>query len=227
MSKIKEQWDTRQKVLGNTNRAVLFKNFPNIFNQKLHQEHLAFIKNNLPDKLTSMLDVGCGYGRLSKPLKEIFPLTEFNGVELCEEFARSYTAEVGSCYTGSLVDFNTDKQYDTILLVTILMYLTPEERQNSLKKLWKGLAPRGKLILIEPYYNFLTTWRRKFHLNYFSPTGGEVKYFRRIELEQLLKDNLTDSNLLTTRFFSMPFSFFPRLHIGIVLEKNIPSAYRD
>tara|TARA_R110000772_G_scaffold15931_15_gene45794 strand:+ start:3080 stop:3763 length:684 start_codon:yes stop_codon:yes gene_type:complete len=227
MNQIKDQWDSRQKELGNTNRAVLFKNFPASFNQKLHQEHLEFISKNLPDNPASILDVGCGYGRLSLPLKENLPDTEFNGVELCDEFAHSYIANVGACYTGSLVDFKTDKQYDAILLVTVLMYLSPAERKDALKKLWDCLAPRGKLILIEPYYNFLTAWRRRLQLSYFSPTGGEVKYFRRSEFENILRENLLDSNLIVTKFFNMPYTFFPRLHIGLVLEKSSHNIHKD
>lgn len=220
MNQIKDQWDSRQRKLGNTNRAVLFKNFPAGFNQKLHQQHLDFISANLPDVLPAILDVGCGYGRLSMPLKESHPETEFNGVELCDEFASSYAARIGPCFTGSIADFETDRQYGAILLVTLLMYLSPDERQSSLKKLWNSLTPGGRLIMIEPYHNFLTTLRKKLQLSHFSPTGGEVKYFRRHELEHLTAMNLTNSKLLATKFFSMPYTHFPRLHIGLVLQKE-------
>ena len=220
MSDIKEQWEQRQRVLGNTARAVLFKNFPAGFNARLHRAHVRFLVDNLPAGTRTLLDVGCGYGRTAAAIKQQFPAIEFDGVELCEEFARAFEASIGPCFAGSVAEFETSQEYDAITIVTLLMYLDREQQQRVLARLWKHVRPGGRMILIEPYLNVLTSLRRSFHLRALAPTGGEVGYFRRGEFVDLLQAAIPEARIMKLARFNMPFAGFPTLHLGAVLEKQ-------
>jgi SAM-dependent methyltransferase len=217
---IKQQWEQRQKELGNTTRAVLFKNFPAFFNERVNRQHVHFLLKNLPSHVRSMLDVGCGYGRTAAAIKRQHPGIEINGIELCEEFARAFAENIGPCFHGSAGDFHTERQYDAITIVTLLMYLDRGQQKEVLKKLWLNLRPGGRLILIEPSVNILTLLRRKFRVQTLAPTGGEVCYFQTHAFEGLLASAIPDGSLIKTSSFNMPLTGFPKLHIGAVLEKS-------
>jgi len=214
---LKSQWADRQRTLGNTQRAVLFKNFPDSFNQSLHAAHVQFIQRHMPAAAASLLDVGCGFGRTSLPLKAAYPALSFTGVELSEEFARAYQERIGPCFCGSVSDFTTDERFDVITIITLLMYLSEDERDREVSRLGAMLKPGGRLIVIEPYFNFLTMMRRALKLRKLAPTGGEVRYFSRDELEHQLAAALPTFKRLETRLFGMPVTGLPRLHIGIAM----------
>ena len=221
MDDIKEQWAQRQRELGNTARAVLFKNLPMAFNERLHHAHVRFLLDNLPAGAQSLLDVGCGYGRTAAAIKRECPGLQISGVELCEEFARAFEASIGPCFMGSVADFDTNQDYDAITIVTLLMYLDSQQQRLVLAKLWRHLRPGGRMILIEPYLNLLTSLRRKFRVQTLAPTGGEVGYFRRADFSALLSGAGKDAALLRMTSFNMPFAGFPTLHLGAVLEKPL------
>jgi SAM-dependent methyltransferase len=216
---IKEQWAQRQRELGNTTRAVLFKNLPAGFNERLHKAHVRFLIDNLPAGAGALLDVGCGYGRTAAAIKRQFPRMEISGVELCEEFARAFEASIGPCFMGSVAEFDTDKEYDAITIVTLLMYLDPQQQRLVLAKLWQHLRPGGRMLLIEPYLNLITALRRKFRVQALAPTGGEVGYFRRADFSALLSA-VPGATLVRMTRFNMPIAGFPTLHLGAVLEKT-------
>ena len=220
VDKLKQQWEQRQQVLGNTSRAVLFKNFPGVFNNTLHRAHMRFLLANIPVDAAALLDVGCGYGRTAASIKAQRPAITIHGVELCDEFARAFEASIGPCFNGSIGEYESDFQYDAITVITLMMYLSHEEQQRTLRKLWCQLRPGGSMIFIEPCMNFLTRLRRRFALRSLAPTGGEVGYFTRQELADLLGSTLPDAGLINTEYFSMPFVGFPTLHLGAVLRKG-------
>jgi SAM-dependent methyltransferase len=218
---IKEQWAQRQRELGNTTRAVLFKNLPAGINERLHRAHVRFLVDNLPAGARTMLDVGCGYGRTAAAVKLQFPHIEISGVELCEEFAKAFAASIGPCFAGSIAEYETDQQFDAITIVTLLMYLDPPQQRLALAKLWNHLRPGGRMILIEPYLNLLTSLRRKFRVRALAPTGGEVGYFRSADFSTLLSTALPGAIQSGMTHFNMPFAGFPTLHLGAVLQKPI------
>lgn len=137
---LKKEWDQRSARLGSTMRAVLFKRFPGWLNQSIHRRHIRFIADNCPSRLSQVLDVGCGYGRISIELAERFPKASFRGVDLSKEFAKHFEQNVGSCFKCPIQQFHTEETYDLILIVTTLMYLSAEEHKEVLERLWSSLA---------------------------------------------------------------------------------------
>lgn len=143
-------WDERQRSLGCTPQAVLFKRFPGWLNAWLHRRHVRFLLQNLPHRVGRILDVGCGYGRLSLAVQRARPNAAIEGVEFCEAFAEQFEKRIGRCYRVPIQEFHPEHRYDAILIVTLLMYLSEEDRPRVLSVLWQSLAPGGRLLCIEP-----------------------------------------------------------------------------
>ena len=199
LEQMKRDWDERQTRMGLTKRAVLFKRFPGWLNEAIHRRHATFVVRHVPPQARSLLDIGCGYGRLSAEVKRRYPRMEFHGVDLCTEFALAYERDVGPCFNGPVQEFSTTRRFDAILIVTCLMYLAKHEHGPTLERLWGMLNPGGSLVCIEPAFEILQLWRRLTRSDYASPTGGSVYHFHRSELrdvchrlpEAVLRDSAT------------------------------------
>jgi SAM-dependent methyltransferase len=143
-------WDERQRALGCTPQAVLFKRFPGWLNAWLHRRHVRFLLENLPTRTEHVLDAGCGYGRLAQAVRRARPQAAIEGVEFCAAFAEQFEKQVGRCYRVPIQEFRAERAYDAILIVTLLMYLSEADRSQVLARLWESLAPGGRLLCIEP-----------------------------------------------------------------------------
>jgi SAM-dependent methyltransferase len=143
-------WDERQRSLGCTPRAVLFKGFPDWLNVWLHRRQLRFLLENLPAGAGRVLDVGCGWGRIALAVKQARPEVAIEGVEFCAAFADAFEQRVGRCHRVPIQEFRPEASYDAILIVTLLMYLPEADRSRVLASLWQSLRPGGRLLCIEP-----------------------------------------------------------------------------
>lgn len=220
IKQIERAWDERQSQMGLTKRAVLFKRFPAWLNESIHRRHLTFILQNISPHSRQLLDVGCGYGRLSRQIKDSYPDTKFHGVDLCTEFATAYEQEIGPCFNGPIQDFTTNKRFDVIIIVTCLMYLDSNEHQSTLKRLWAMLTSGGTLVCVEPAIEILQLWRRLTRRAFASPTGDIVYHFKQSELKARCCD-LSGSYLKDVTSVSLiPFIQTTALHHAIAVAKT-------
>lgn len=180
---MRKAWDERSIRLGNRKKAVLFKRFPSLLNNLIHKRHLRFILGQLPRLPGTLLDAGCGYGRLSLEIKGVYPEIAFQGVDFCEVFARAYERSIGPCFCGPIEAFATRQKFDVILAVTLLMYLDPPGRTATVKRLWEMLEPGGVMISIEPAVEFNLMLSRITGKTSADPTGGDVGYFTAAECQ--------------------------------------------
>ena len=218
---IQRVWRQRQQDLGNTKRAVLFKNLPTALNNYIHHQHVSFILREMEPDTGDILDVGCGYGRIAKDILARRPRARIEGVEIVPRFADHFSSTIGRCHTASIqtVDL-TGRRYDAVLLVTVLMYLARNELDAALAKVWECLRPGGCLICIEPYYNFLVSIRQKMRIRHLEPTAGEmVSYFGRGELSQLLRRLPGAAMANEERISMLPLVHFPVLHRAVAARK--------
>lgn len=151
ISYLKGEWSERWKRLGTTKRSVLFKRFPAWLNNSIHNQHARFCSNNISDNTKSLLDVRCGYGRISSEVKQKNSnINVFQSMDLCTEFALAYEKNIGPCFNGPAQHYCTDDKFDTVIIITLLMHLELGEQLSTLKKMWAMLNPEGRLIIIEP-----------------------------------------------------------------------------
>ena len=220
VQRMKQAWDERERQIGLTKRAVLFKRFPTVVNELIHRRHLRFVLQNIPDNAEQLLDVGCGYGRISREIKNRAPAISLQGVDLCTEFAIAYEKQIGPCFSGPIQEFSTNSRFDAIIVVTCLMYLDVDEHRPTLQRLWTMLNPRGCLICIEPAIEVLHLWRRVTGRAHASPTGGSVCHFRLSDLSQLCTD-LPQSSLQATASVNLiPYLAVSALHHGVAVKKG-------
>ena len=223
---LKREWDQRSASLGSTQRAVLFKRFPGWLNQSIHRRHVQFIVDNCASGLSRVLDVGCGYGRISAELAKRFPEARFHGVDLSEHFARHYEEHIGPCFNGPIQEFDTDETWDLVLIVTTLMYLDAEEHVEVLERLWSRLAAGGRIVCIEPASEIFILWQRLTGKASASPTGGTVEHFLRHELLERFA-HLEELNVLEARPVNLlPFVDATAVHHCIAVEKADRGAGR-
>ncbi|MCW8877226.1 MAG: class I SAM-dependent methyltransferase [Kangiellaceae bacterium] len=213
---LKDDWDERARSLGPTKKAVLFKRFPNWLNNKIHNAHIDFILSNVSTRLeTNILDVGCGYGRVSLEIQNQNPHVSIEGVELSSEFSQNYRQMIGPCFCGSIQDYSPVKSFDHIIAVTILMYIDKNKLGLTVDKLLSMLKPNGTLICIEPAIEFQLIWRKLTKRKNASATGGDVTYFNKADLE----------NTLTNQFKSVKYQpiklapFLPPVHHAFSIKR--------
>jgi SAM-dependent methyltransferase len=217
---LRKEWDNRSERLGATQRAVLFKRFPDWMNKSIHRQHVHFVDDNCPQGLSRVLDVGCGYGRISVELARRFHGAQFQGIDLSKEFAKNYEKHIGPCFNGPVQEFCPDEAYDLILIVTTLMYLSAQEHFDVLQRLWSCLVPGGRIVCIEPASELFVMWRRLTGRNSASPTGGTVEHFLNHELVEKFA-HLPGRKILETRSVKLlPMISATVVHHCVAVEKQ-------
>lgn len=110
-----------------------------------HGRVLAWLRRLLPTlkPIDSILDVGCGIGRLASLLAEVLPDAYYSGLDIGKEQAAAtrLVRPDGSVYVGAIQDFAPGHQYDLVLASEVLMHIPPDEIQAVCDKL-KRLARR-------------------------------------------------------------------------------------
>ena len=112
------------------------------------QEELLinYLSDNIftPDESTkSVLELGCGYGRITKLLLTKFPnmIKEYLAVDLSPhqiENAKEYVGSNNNKLTFSVSDiqsFDTNKKYDLVILSEVLLHVLPSEIDSVIKKI--------------------------------------------------------------------------------------------
>ena len=138
----------------------------------------------------SMLDIGCGLGRLLNTLAAAFPRARTVGVE-----SSPYLCETAGWEAGSLPHFPTARQYDLVVCFDVLSYLEDDDAAEAIKTLGK-LARRalyfGALTfedreLCDPVrtdtdvYLRSNRWYRRRLGRHFEPVGGGLWLTKPVE----------------------------------------------
>jgi SAM-dependent methyltransferase len=212
-------WRERQRRFGNTERAVLYKNLPGFANRRLHRQHAELIRRSLPSSTRTILDIGCGYGRIAAEVQRALPESRISGVELSAAFADAFRLRFHGCFTGSIEDYQPTDTFDAIIIITVLMYVQPDRIGNVLRKYWNALNHGGTLICVEQCSNFLIDIRKLLGSRRFESTGGDVTYFRPASLADALNALPGARVVEQTRFGLLPIVNWPVLHAGFVLHK--------
>lgn len=114
----------------------------------LAEERLAVLLLGLGD-VDSVLDVGCGQGRVAALLKRVVPDAYYFGVDLgtSQVEATAHIRPDGTVYQSRLQDFVPDDQWDVVVCSEVLMHVPPADMPGVAEMLLK--ATRRFLVLIE------------------------------------------------------------------------------
>lgn len=148
------EWEKRSKVFGSSPKGVLFKGLPDIFNEHIHNWQLNGILAEIETKSEgiNILDVGCGYGRISMPVLERFPQTRITGIDISPNFVDLFQKNTGqNAFVSFAEDIRPDLGlFDYIICVTVLMYIDDASLEKTINKMLGNLKKNGKFLLIEP-----------------------------------------------------------------------------
>ena len=117
-------------------------------------EHIKIeeiLSNLLPslNPIHSVLDVGCGRGRLASLLGEVLPSAHYTGLDIGEAQTQATQAvrPDGAVFTVPIQDFDPKHRYDLILCSEVLMHIPRNEIEAVVSKLLK--MAKKYIILIE------------------------------------------------------------------------------
>lgn len=193
------EWQKRSEELGDSLNGVLFKGLPTILNQHIHGGHRDWIMKQLsPTDDIAILDVGCGYGRVSEAILAERPDCRIHGMDFIQNYAKLYRRRTGNpSFVASVADLPCHSaHYDAVICVTVLMYLHDDIVGNAIAQMLAALKPGGTLILIEPDHTgkaFQTAFGirdlmgKLKHRDRRFETGG--MWFRDGELSDIIKEH--------------------------------------
>lgn len=152
---IKKKWGKRSKKFGRRIEGVLPKSLPGVVNEYLHNWMLGQVESVVDrNKNFRIVDLGCGYGRLSFELLKKFPKLRTFGVDIAPKYVDLYNkslAPKGYAVVGDIgkLPFR-NSFFDAAFIVTSLMYLTKKEEQHkAVAELFRVLKPGGNFVIIE------------------------------------------------------------------------------
>lgn len=86
----------------------------------------------------SVLDVGCGFGRVGASIMRRWPGVDYTGVDVSPDLiegARKRLGPEARLIIGDLATFDTDQQYDLVLAVSVLGHIRPEHVGGLLNRM--------------------------------------------------------------------------------------------
>ncbi len=133
-----EYWHERGKVYKQNFRYN--KDF--ILQEELLVSYLSDNIFTASDSIQSVLELGCGYGRITKLLLTKFPkmIKEYLAVDLSPhqiENAKKYVGSTDNKITFSVSDIqslDTNKKYDLVILSEVLLHVLPSDIDSVIKK---------------------------------------------------------------------------------------------
>lgn len=112
---------------------------------KLMAELLEDIQDSY-GQIQSVIDVGCGQGRLAYWLAEALPQAVYTGMDLAESQLTG-TAKVrpdGSFYLSRLQDFRPGLKWDLVIASEVLLHIPPKDIEQACQNL---IAITGKYLV--------------------------------------------------------------------------------
>ncbi len=227
----KEIWENRSKLLGDHINSVLCINMPKILNEHFHNWQINIILSNISSNDKNILDMGCGYGRLSMPIIENYPLVRIKGVDISENYIRLFKENTKQdALQCEIEQYPFEKNhFDCILCSTVLMYVKKQNHSFVLQQLINSLNDTGKLILIENYYSgkyfmngfgIINLYKKIFKQSK-ETSGGYI--FKKNEIENLIRLNnasiIKEYRISLTTFFIIPLFILSKLLSSFAMNK--------
>lgn len=149
-------WESRYSTYGDRIEGVLQKSFPLTVNEYIHDWMVKEILKGIPKGKREfvVLDLGCGYGRLSEVLLNKFKNCKTVGIDISQRSVGLYNKRLyprGRARKGDITKLNfRSSTFDLVFIVTTLMYLVDRKSQEKvMKEILRVLRPGGRFVIIE------------------------------------------------------------------------------
>jgi SAM-dependent methyltransferase len=162
---------------------------------------LEIIKNYIAKiNFKSIIDVGCGDGRLTGELQNYFHDKEVVGIDYSEKaisIAQLFNPTV-QFHVRDIISESIDRTFDIITLIEVLEHIPPARVNNFIKGLKKLMHSDSTLILTVPHVNQLLNEKHYQHYSssklrsflepyftiqesfYFDPSSLEMKFWSKL-----------------------------------------------
>jgi ubiquinone/menaquinone biosynthesis C-methylase UbiE len=158
----------------------------------------TWINDYINDDCQTMLDAGCGYGRLAIPLLKKYRSLHLLGIDASPimlgkflNLAREHE-EIQDrfiLYKGNLARIPVkSNQFDCVISCAVLLHVPYAEAEQILSEMYRVLKPGGYLILISSFPNLYNLeGLQNFFYEKFKPQGnGPVRVYVKERVRQLL-----------------------------------------
>jgi SAM-dependent methyltransferase len=133
-----EYWHERGKIYK--------KNFRYDKNKRLQEEFLIAHLNNISGSFKSVLELGCGFGRITQLLLSNYNnISEYLAVDISPDQIENAKSLLSSSklphqvkldfLVSDIQSLRLDKEYDLVLLSEVLLHILPEDIDSIIKKL--------------------------------------------------------------------------------------------
>ena len=133
-----EYWRERGKVYK--------KNFRYDKDKRLQEEFLLTHLNGISGSIKSVLELGCGFGRITKLLLTNYSnITEYFAVDISPDQIENAKTLISSAnlpnkvkldfHVSDIQSLKLDKKYDLVILSEVLLHILPTEIESIIKKL--------------------------------------------------------------------------------------------
>lgn len=151
-------------------------------------------------KDSSILDVGCGIGRLIYELKEFFDFTQIIGID--PYISRDIEYDNGVCVFKSQIE-ELNGQYDVIMMHHSFEHMA--HPQNILNKFYRLLKPQGRILIRIPLADSYA-WRH-YRTNWVQLDAPRHLYLHTLKSLSLLA-NRANLNIESIEYDSDEFQFW-------------------
>lgn len=142
----KSYWEKRGRVFAKENPYSLHEY------RKQEEEFVNYLKSI---QFSSVLEFGCGYGRMSKIMLENFHPSRYVGIDISPDLiieAKQLTSRFPDCRfeNTAIQDFKSDEKFDLVFGTEVLQHVKPSELDTMVDRL-VGLS--NKHIINLDVYN--------------------------------------------------------------------------
>lgn len=114
---------------------------------RAQQNYADFLKDNIPSSVKTVLDVGCGSGKMASQLLEAgYSVDAVSPGVILTEHARGLIGNQGTIYQSKFEKLDLDKKYDLILFSESFQYIPIEE---AFRNAFKILNPNGHIMICD------------------------------------------------------------------------------
>lgn len=102
--------------------------------------------------ISTIIEFGANIGLNLRALRRLLPEAEMSAIEINENAVAQLRTEPGDIkiYHSSILNFQSDKERDLVLIKGVLIHINPDELQNVYKLLYESSR---RYICIAEYYN--------------------------------------------------------------------------
>jgi SAM-dependent methyltransferase len=145
---------------------------------------LEFLGDRLKkETFNSLIDVGCGDGRITKEMKTCFKKKVIEGVDYSPrsiKMARAFD-EDGTYHTLNIIENSLNRRYDIALLIEVFEHIPPDLGDRFLQAVANLLEDNGTLLLTVPHSNMPTEPKHYRHFSIATLSRCLEPYFEIVE----------------------------------------------